>query len=461
MTAAAPMTARDGIIVLQVVQPASAILTKTLRKTASGEWIISGEYGNATRVRAEERPVSCLADLAAVLREVASDPKRCVIRGGLRDGFVEAALQPEGVRRRLYSRPGEPAAFEERARRWVACDLDSFDLPGFVDPVLDVDHVIDAALEQLPPAFADASFYWQLTSGHGIKPGGRVRLWFWLSRPTTNRELKIWLGGAKVDVAVFAAVQPIYTAAPLLPPGLIDFLPSRAGLRAGGCDDVEVPASDVLISRQKQGAASATVGGFVAASVEQALEAMGDPPAYPDGRGFHEPIKAAFSAAIRADGSKVDQVALLMRIDEALAERGHTRPAGYIEARSRDARRWMEWWVWLAAENDAAQSAGALDGPHYRRPHLSGEEASRRLRWVVRAWFNRVERNLEARDWIMLEAERITPEVRAKAEVRIRAKLIQSRVDPDKADEEAAIRAARAARDGCGQSRGGSLGGKK
>lgn len=242
------MTARDtadGIVVLQVVQPAAAILTKKLRHTSTG-WQVFGAYDKASRVRAKEHPVASHDDLFAVLREAEPNPKLCAIRGGLRPEFVAAALAPAGIRRRIYDRGGEPAAFEERARRWVALDLDSFTLPPFVDPIRDVDHVIDAALDLLPAEFQDVSFYWQLTSGHGIKPGGRARLWFWLSRPTTNRELKRWLAGVAVDHAVFAAVQPIYTAAPLLPAGVPDLLPVRSGVRAGGVDEVQVPDADAL-----------------------------------------------------------------------------------------------------------------------------------------------------------------------------------------------------------------------
>ena len=247
----------------------------------------------------------------------------------------------------------------------MACDIDLFDLPAFVDPINDIEHVIDEALQQLPGAFQDASFFWQLTSGHGIKLGGRVRLWFWLSRPTTNRELKNWLSSSKADPSVFAIVQPIYTAAPILPPGTPDLLPARSGVRAGANDEVDVPPPDVLSRHHGAYRNMDGAGGFVAATVEAALACMGDPPAYPHGRGFHAPVKAALSAAIRSAGSKVDQAALLARIDAALIERGHTRPEAYISARIRDARSWLDWFVRKAFENEAVHAAGpaACDAP--------------------------------------------------------------------------------------------------
>jgi hypothetical protein len=369
----ASQTTDDGIVLLCVVRPVSAILTKKIRRTPSG-WEVFGDYDLVSRVRAKEFPVSSLDTLAAILAEAAPDPKLCAIRGGIRAEFVNVALAPEGVRRLAYDRPEAKAPFEERARRWVACDLDSFDLPAFVDPVRDIEHVIDGALDQLPEAFRDASCYWQLTSGHGIKAGGRCRLWFWLSRPTRNRELKVWLSNAKLDPSVFAIVQPIYTAAPLLANGTKDFLAVRSGIRAGTVDEVEVPGPETLAGFSTYGARGAS-SGFTADSVDAALDAVGDPPAYPDGRGFHGPIKAAFSAAIREDGSAVDQEALLEAIDAVLHERGHTRPPEYIEARRRDARRWLAWCVRVAIDNEARQPAAAPAGPHFRRPHLTGETA--------------------------------------------------------------------------------------
>ena len=172
-----------------------------------------------------------------------------------------------------------------------------------------------------------------------------------------------------------------------------DFLAVRSGIRAGTVDEVEVPGPETLAGFSTYGARGAS-SGFTADSVDAALDAVGDPPAYPDGRGFHGPIKAAFSAAIREDGSAVDQEALLEAIDAVLHERGHTRPPEYIEARRQDARRWLAWWVRIATDNEARQPAAAPAGPHFRRPHLAGETASKRLRRVVRAWFDRVEHHL-------------------------------------------------------------------
>ena len=356
----------DGIVFLRVVEPVSSVMAKKLRRRSDGRWEVFGDYGRSKRVRAVERPVRDLASLANALREVAENQKVCAIRGGIRAGFEEAVTAPKGVRRLLHDRPEEQetAAFEERARCWVACDLDSFTLPEFVDPIADVEHVIDAAVEQLPPEFYDTSCFWQLTSSHGIKPGGRVRLWFWLSRPTSNRELKAWLNAAKVDHAVFAAVQPIYTASPSIPSGVPDLLPVRVGERMGDRDWVEVPAPEDLaaVERVFSGGNSDRLS---VKSDEEALQLMGDPPAYPDGRGFFAPVKAAIAAAVADNGIYVDADALLARIDAQLVERGHTRSASYIAFRKKDARTLVEWYIRRAEEREGVAampppSAGVL-----------------------------------------------------------------------------------------------------
>jgi hypothetical protein len=347
----------DGIVILSVVTPEASVMAKTLGRTKKGAWTVVRSYGRGYRVRAYEHPVTDIFTLAAVLNQTATDPKKCAIRGGIVPG-LEMEAEVMSVLRRLYDRAaqGEKATFEPRARCWVALDLDHVDLPASVDPIADTEHIIEAALEQLPTEFQDASCWWQLTASHGIKPGVRCRLWFWLSRPTTDQELKNWLRNVKVDKSLFNPIQPTYTTDPIFPKGSGDFLPLRHGTREGAVDEVEVPpAEDLAGYRGSQHGTDGATHGFVAASVDDALARMGDPPDYPEGRGFYDPIKAAFYAAFKRDGTQVDREAVLARIDEALDERGHTRDASYIADRKRDARGWIDWYFQQAREAECAR----------------------------------------------------------------------------------------------------------
>jgi hypothetical protein len=72
-----------------------------------------------------------------------------------------------------------------------------------------------------------------------------VRLWYWLSRPATGRELTRWLRHAPADPSVFRAAQPIYTAAPVFAPGTGDHLPQRMTVLPG-TKVVAVPPLQVI-----------------------------------------------------------------------------------------------------------------------------------------------------------------------------------------------------------------------
>jgi hypothetical protein len=88
---------------------------------------------------------------------------------------------------------------------------------------------VRAAVITLPAEFHDASAYWQLTSGAGIKPGIRLRLWYWLDRPVNDDEAKRWFEGAPVDTSLYCANTPHYTAAPIFDPPELDPVPLRSG----------------------------------------------------------------------------------------------------------------------------------------------------------------------------------------------------------------------------------------
>ena len=63
--------------------------------------------------------------------------------------------------------------------------------------------------------------------------------------------------------------------------------------------------------------------------------------------------------------------------------------------------------------------------PHFRRPHMSRDAASRRLRRVTSAFLNQVERYLDCCDWIAAQAAQTVPEVEKELEKRWIEKLNQ------------------------------------
>lgn len=150
-----------------------------------------------------------------------------------------------GLRRLLHPDPqtGDCATLLDVPRAWLALDLDGLPLPDGLDPH-DLAACGEVARLALPHAFRTAACIIGATAGHGFKPGARLRLWCFLSRPMIGAELKRWLGNAPVDRALFSAAQVIYTAAPLFT-GMKDPLPARL-VRLDGAARVVVPNTEEL-----------------------------------------------------------------------------------------------------------------------------------------------------------------------------------------------------------------------
>lgn len=163
-----------------------------------------------------------LATLAALLHDLAGRHDSCVLRGA-----ISNRTRARAVRRLLHPDPvsGDPPTLAEAPRAWLALDLDGLPLPAGADPH-DLHLCGDLARAALPVVFHDAACIVAATAGHGFKDGARLRLWFLLHRALSGAECKLWLRDAPVDLSVFGAAQPIYTAAPLFR-GMADPLPAR------------------------------------------------------------------------------------------------------------------------------------------------------------------------------------------------------------------------------------------
>jgi hypothetical protein len=80
----------------------------------------------------------------------------------------------------------------------------------------------------------------------GIKQGKvRLHLWYWLSRPCSDAEMKGWLQESPVDLALFNPVQMHFTANPVFLDGATDPFPDRSGMYQPS-DLVEVAAPELL-----------------------------------------------------------------------------------------------------------------------------------------------------------------------------------------------------------------------
>lgn len=182
------------------------------------------------------QPVGGLGELEALLNVLISRPDCAVIRGEPID-----PARCDNVRRLQYPdrETGDQPTVRDVPRQWLALDMDAVDRPDSV-PASDLEACGRLALSLLPSAFGEAACIVQATGGHGFKPGARLRLWYWLARPVTGTEAKRWLSGVPLDASVFGAVQPIYTAGPILSAGVADPCPSRF-VRLPGLEALPVP----------------------------------------------------------------------------------------------------------------------------------------------------------------------------------------------------------------------------
>ena len=228
----------------------------------------SDGYDRAKTLDAYTMSVSGLDDLLALLRRLVPEPSCCVIRGQLLAGAAA-----KSIRRLLHMdrETGELPTFTDVPRRWLALDLDGIPMPDGVDAA-DLAACGCAAVDLLPEPFRGAACIVQASASHGVKPGMRLRIWVWLSRPTWGHEAKRWLKSSPCDPSVFGAVQPIYTAAPMLAPGVPDPVPTRL-LALPGRPAVSVPSPELLAAPSPPSPSAATIReGIAHRYVRAALE---------------------------------------------------------------------------------------------------------------------------------------------------------------------------------------------
>jgi hypothetical protein len=219
----------DSIIILRA-------RGRRLAKAVRADGGIEG-YDSARTVDLHEAEIADLGALEDLLRRLEHRRDRCVVRGAIVD-----PSRVKAVRRLLYRdvETGDEPTLREAPRRWLALDFDTLALPAGVAPE-DLIGCGCTASESLPAEFLWVRTIVQATASHGLKPGARLRLWYWLDRPVGGDELKYWLRAAPVDLKIFGAAQVIYTAAPLFLTGSFDPLPTRIAVIPGD-EAVAVPA---------------------------------------------------------------------------------------------------------------------------------------------------------------------------------------------------------------------------
>jgi hypothetical protein len=363
------------------------VLTSTLQKLATkrvvasrnGPPVIEDYPRGSTHFRFEEWPVASFDEMAAALATLQTQAYSFVVRGRILEGTERQRAQ----QRLLHARRGKNgnlvlATLAAQARRWIAIDLDSIPCPTGIDPLYDVDAVVEYVISLLPDAFHGASCFWYFTGSHGIKPGIRLRLWFWADRPLEDWELKVWLRDSPVDLSLYSPAQPIYVARPIFV-GMPDPVPHRYGIWPGYSDTVEVPAIEKLQARAASSSSTPGSGGGYDVYREQ----IGD---HAGGRGFHGPLKNAIGAYFGAHGGGADVEWLRADLEAAIRAAEHNRGAGYVERRVADLDPWIAWT--REREQERADVKSRPIEPTYPAPMGSVEEARAVLAANVREFAN-------------------------------------------------------------------------
>ena len=375
----------DASCGVAVIRSRALELTKTVTWDEIEQKPRKTQYPKVKTIDAHERVVRDINGLFSTLDEVSRDRNTAILRGRL----IGAPSRKQIVRRShdRTAKDGtvESATFEDVDRRWAPLDFDGIPAPG-VDPT-DPDEVVDHLVALLPPEFDGVTCIWQLTSSAGLpdKPGRLyARLYFWLDRPVSNSDLKLWLAAAPVDPALFNAVQVIYTAAPTFV-RMTDPCPRRVGFRRGHSDAVEVPE----ITRPERQAAGAATGDFEPGLGYAGYRALIGRPNY------NTPLKGCVGAFFRKHGGSADAEPLRVDLEAAIRENRDGRDPAYIETRVRDLGGLIENIRQRQAKDEQergekAEEAETPISPSFPMPTATAQEAADASEAAIKAFFQGV-----------------------------------------------------------------------
>lgn len=232
----------DAVTVLRTT--GDHLAAKAITLTANGLDVADFSAGAVYTHHVHE--VGGLADLVALLRELASDPRALVIRGGL--GERRKPRRDGTLWRRKVSGAWR-GYFADTPRHWLCVDVDKVPLGG-LSQIDAPEAVVEFVLGLMGAPFDEADVFWQASASAGLPGQQSVKLhvWFWLDRPLDSKAVKATLmevnrraGMSVADIALADSIQAHYTAWPIMK-GLPDPLPLRDGIRRGKYEVLPVAA---------------------------------------------------------------------------------------------------------------------------------------------------------------------------------------------------------------------------
>ena len=307
--ATASAAAIDTVTILQT-KPGHLATKKFIKPSAKAEIAIQPYDAGILYKVLGIAGVNNINDLSVVLQYCEQNPNALIIRGEpVTDEVLESWVRRKGS--------GVGEAFQGNfmtpinGRHYFEIDIDKLTLPtGWELDQTSIRKICEHLVHLLPPEFHEASYHWQLSSSAGVFDISKVsaHLWFWLTRPVPDADLKVWakrvnnLTGIKlVDGALFQHVQPHYVAAPIFE-GMDDPFPIRSGLVSKLFNSVDLQTTPPISSENTEDMSSrSTLMTTIGSGFEYHLGQIGD---HSGGDGFHMPIVQAAASYVAEHGTE-------------------------------------------------------------------------------------------------------------------------------------------------------------
>ena len=197
-------------------------LAKLIRTDGSIDSYDKAKHFDASRLVFGTRPLRRRRALAAA------------VLGPLRGARQPGRRQPgHGIRRLLHA-DGRPAISRRSTKcpggGWRSTSTASHVRPKSPSPI---SPAAPASRSAICRPSSRAGRVSRSPAGPRVQARHRLRLWYWLDGAATYAVLREWFFASPIDLATFRAVQPIYTAAPVLGDGVIDPVPDRLAVLPG------------------------------------------------------------------------------------------------------------------------------------------------------------------------------------------------------------------------------------
>lgn len=190
--------ASDNFVLVAQSAEAGKLLTKRNYKDSQRN------YDRVTFFNFFEVNIGSLDELYNLSKKMLDKPNCCFVRARLKDPNHRRNV------RRNYKDANATLILENM--NWLALDVDwQQESSG------DLRKDADLVLVSLPECFSNVECFVVASASYGVKPGIRMRMFFWSRYPVSNADVKRVLTGYETicDPAIFNPIQVIYTAKPI------------------------------------------------------------------------------------------------------------------------------------------------------------------------------------------------------------------------------------------------------